>query len=69
MVREVQMSWDSQTPIPYELLRTDWDLEDPAELTMPQPVPRTNQRSSSANPNVSRSPKNTPPPQDDRCQS
>lgn len=29
MVREVQMGWDSENPVPDELCRVNWDLEDP----------------------------------------
>ena len=30
MVREVQMSWDDESPMPEELSRNDWDCDDPA---------------------------------------
>ena len=29
MVREVQMGWDSEQPVPDELCRMSWDLEEP----------------------------------------
>ncbi|QDT32159.1 hypothetical protein [Thalassoglobus polymorphus] len=32
MVREVQMSWDSDCPRPNELARSNWDLDDFAHL-------------------------------------